>query len=215
MSGLEDSRVLSAFSAQQGALPYMINVEQRLGQFKSAIAALQAAGIDPAVLAQVNTNTADIATNTSDIAVLNSDVSAIETGYVKRNIAQDALISASISTASTTYVDTSLDVTLTTGASSLGILVLFSFPMSYVSAGVTAYGTVGVSVNGGSEIPISLVYTGAAGYYDLNGVAGSVFLGGTSGSTNLIRLRFKTTSGTFFLSDPSFPGYSSLTAIEI
>lgn len=215
MTQLKDSRVIAAFKANSEQYRYMLGSEQRLTGLESEVLRIaQSSGTDPALVAQVSTNTANIAINASGIATLNSDVSAIETGYVKRNVAQDALVYASISTASTSYVSTPLVATINISTNTDKALALFSFPMSYISASVTAYGTVAISVNGGAEIPISLVYTGAAGFYDLNGVAGSIMLGGLSGSST-IRVRFKTTSGTFYLSDPSFPGYSSLTVIEI
>jgi len=140
VSNLEDSRVLSAFSAQQNALPYMINVEQRIGSLNSEMLTTAKA---------------------SDVATIQSQVAAIQ--------ATDVLQDASIATLQNsygnmqkllTYIDpvqtitsTSytlvaggpsgsepFDLSITVSKASSQVLVMFDIPdVDSYSSGITTF----------------------------------------------------------------------------
>jgi hypothetical protein len=164
VSGLEDTRVLSAF--QQGIQrPYMIGVEQRLGNI--------AEGID----------------------TLSTRVDALELRYMVVDT------TGSFTTTSTTYVDTGISATIRT-YDARPVVVWFSVDDFWISSTVISTAYLAISVDGGTDYPVSMTYK-AATTSNTYGAAGSaVFLGsffGTEEKTRTFKLRAKTSAGTLYV----------------
>jgi hypothetical protein len=164
VSNLEDSRVLSAFSTQQSALPYMINVEQRIGALKSQILTAAKASDVAALQSQV---AALQASDTAQDAVINSLSSSY--GNTQRLLTKIDPWQSITSTAFTLVSGTGgndFDLTITVSKASSEILVMFVIPDVYLSGagylrfaireGSGSYRQVGRVLNmSGRSIPVS------------------------------------------------------------
>jgi len=208
VSNLEDSRVLSAFSAQQSALPYMIGVEQRLGVLKSQIS-------DSSTLAsQVATNTVNISTNTANISTNAADILSIETNYIKRNIVIDGATgsAASVTTPSSTFVDTGFSATITNTSGK--ILALATFDAAYIgTSGGIEIGNLAWRVDSGSDLIVYEVYVNSQNYNNYGFTIATLL--NVSAGTRVIKLRFKTTGGLFYVGSGVAGSYVNIIAMEI
>lgn len=179
MSNLEDSRVLSAFSAQQGALPYMINLEQRLtganGLIESQSSQLDSYG--------------------SNISALNDEIDAIEANVVYRNANSATLGGTQISTSSSTFTDTGWTITL--NISQPNLLVFFTATEFWVSSGSSAANAdLAFQLNSNPEIIVARAYSDNSPNQNTYGVGVSYLFDYLTPGSYTVKARWRTSSGT-------------------
>lgn len=183
MSNLEDSRVLSAFSAQQGALPYMINLEQRLtganGLIESQSSQLDSYG--------------------SNISVLNAWITyynnTLFPNVVYRNANSATLGGTQISTSSSTFTDTGRTITL--NISQPNLLVFFTATEFWVSSGSSAANAdLAFQLNSNPEIIVARAYSDNSPNQNTYGVGVSYLFDYLTPGSYTVKARWRTSSGT-------------------
>lgn len=199
MTQFKDSRVAAAFNGNQLQYQYMVGSEQRLTGLEGEVARLaQSSGTDPALVAQVATNTSNIASQQTNINILNGWVnfyiSEYQT-YLKRN---STLIQASqtqypITASSLTDSGFSLPITTVRG----GIFVFLSADDFFVSSGGSAAtAALSFQLDGGADNIVVQAYSDNSPNQNTYGVSVSYLFTPVTPGNHTIKLRWRTSSGT-------------------
>ena len=140
MSNLEDSRVLSAFSAQQNALPYMINVEQRIGTLKGQMLTTAKASDVAALQSQVaSIQATDIAQDAS-IATLQNSYGNMQKLLTYIDPVQNITSTSYTLVAGGPGGSEPFDLSITVSKANSQVLVMFNIPdVDSATAGLTTF----------------------------------------------------------------------------
>lgn len=186
MSNLEDSRVLSAFSAQQGALPYMINLEQRL---------TGANGLIESQSSQLDSYGSNISVLNDEIDAIEANIDAIEANVVYRNANSATLGGTQISTSSSNFTDTGWTITL--NISQPNLLVFFTSTEFWVSSGSSAANAdLAFQLNSNPEIIVARAYSDNSPNQNTYGVGVSYLFDYLTPGSYTVKARWRTSSGT-------------------
>lgn len=134
-----------------------------------------------------------------------TDLTALEELFTEANQKGKGTFQAGsgqFTTTSTSYVDTSLAVTVNLEIQ-MNVLVLFSWDDFWIDGSVTeAFGYLGISLNGATEKVITSTYRGSSVYNTYGASASALYLNLIPGIYNF-NLRAKTTAGTLKLGTAS------------
>lgn len=178
MSNLEDSRVLSAFSAQQNALPYMVNVEQRLSR--------------------ANTSIADLILNLDSLEDRVDSISQI-TGL---SLTASKATSGSFVSTFTTFTDAYFPLLTLNSPGGRPVLILCSLTEAFVNSTLDAYLYLAVKVDSGTDDVVMGSFAKANMAANNSGLCFVTSYFNVSAGSHTYQLRAKTSSGTFTLSTP-------------